>query len=53
VLGPQPGFSQHLDARQQLGELDPLLHRGLRVPPRAMFGLLPARLRQPWWWFVM
>jgi hypothetical protein len=47
VLGPQPGFSQHLDALQQLVEVDPLPHRGLCVPPGAMFGLLPARLRQP------
>jgi hypothetical protein len=45
VLGPQPGFPQRLDLRQQLGELDPFRHRRLRVPPRAMLRLLPTRLR--------
>jgi hypothetical protein len=29
VLGPQPGFPQRLDPRQQLGQLDPFLHRRL------------------------
>jgi hypothetical protein len=46
VLGPQPGFSKLLDARQELRELDPLLHCGLRVPLVPMPGLPPARLRQ-------
>jgi hypothetical protein len=45
VLSPQPGFPQRLDPRQQLRELDPLLHGRLLVPPRAVLGLLLARLR--------
>jgi hypothetical protein len=46
MLGPQPGFSQCLDLRQQLRQLKTFLHCRLRVPPRPVLGLLPAWLRQ-------
>jgi hypothetical protein len=48
MLSPQPGFSKHLDVHQQLGDLDPLLHLGLRVPLGVMLRLLPSRLWQSW-----
>jgi hypothetical protein len=46
LFGPQPGFPQHLDLRQQLGQLESFLHRRLRVPPWPVLGLLPTGLRQ-------
>jgi hypothetical protein len=46
MFGPQPGFSRRLDLRQQLEQLEAVLHHRLRVPPQAVLGLLPAWLRQ-------